>query len=56
MVFSVEKETDIPVINNCDIRPVLMVVLIKSKPVHFATNLYYIENFLWKNGDEAHIQ
>lgn len=32
-----------------------MVVLIKSKPVHLASNLYYIENFLWNNQQRDHI-
>lgn len=32
-----------------------MVVLIKSKPVHLASNLYYIEHFLWNNQRNAHV-
>lgn len=32
-----------------------MVVLIKSKPVHLASNLYYIENFFWNNQNKEHV-
>lgn len=47
-----ENESDIPVINNSDIIPVLVVVLIRSKLVHLASNLFYIECFLWAVKDE----
>lgn len=52
---SPDNEAEIPIINNNEIGPVLMVVLIKSKPVHLASNLYYIEKFLWLNQQEDHI-
>lgn len=33
-----------------------MVVLIKSKPVHLASNLCYIEHFLWAYKQSEHVK
>lgn len=51
-----ENEAEIPIINNSEITPVLMVVLVKSKPMHLASNLFYIEHFLWTNEQAEHIK
>ncbi|XP_063921355.1 uncharacterized protein LOC135136147 isoform X3 [Zophobas morio] len=40
-----EKENEIPVIDNRDILPVLMVVIIKSKLSHVFSNLFYVKSF-----------
>jgi hypothetical protein len=40
-----EKDNEIPIIDNRDIIPVLMVVIIRSKLVHIFSNLFYIKMF-----------
>ncbi|KAJ8942224.1 hypothetical protein NQ314_010124 [Rhamnusium bicolor] len=40
-----EKECEIPVINNEEIIPILMLVIIKSKLLYLPSNLFYIEFF-----------
>ncbi|KAJ8944539.1 hypothetical protein NQ318_009702 [Aromia moschata] len=40
-----EKEYEIPIINNEEVEPILMVVVIKSKLLYLPSNLFYIKIF-----------
>ncbi|GJQ80415.1 hypothetical protein Trydic_g12274 [Trypoxylus dichotomus] len=50
------EENKIPVVENRDIMPVLMIVIIRSKLIHLFSNMYYIENFLWELQESEHIK
>lgn len=48
--FTAESSNDenhIPVVENSDVIPVLMTVIVKSKLMHLYSSLYYINMFLW---------
>ncbi|XP_022914617.1 uncharacterized protein [Onthophagus taurus] len=51
-----DMENQIPVIENKDIVPILMAVIIKSKIIHLHSNMYYIEHFLWKLQNSQDVQ
>lgn len=53
-----EKENDIPIINNEEINPILIIILIRSKLMYFFSNLHFIKTFgenLLKNKDFSDI-
>ncbi|KAI4461655.1 hypothetical protein MML48_5g00006532 [Holotrichia oblita] len=50
------NENKIPIIENEEIIPILMIVIIRSKLIHIYSNMYYIEKFLWKLQESTHIQ
>lgn len=43
-----DKEHEIPIVNNNEIIPILMVVIVKSKLQHFYSNLCFIKSFYYK--------
>lgn len=44
LIFFVDKENDIPVVDNSDVIPVIMMVIVKSKLHYFPSNLFYIKS------------
>lgn len=49
-------ENKIPIVENDDILPILMIVIIRSKLLHINANIHYIESFLWKLQEFEHIR
>jgi len=41
------KESQLPTLTTDDLIPLLVTVIIQAKPLHMASNLYYMENFQW---------
>ncbi|PSN51356.1 hypothetical protein C0J52_07920 [Blattella germanica] len=41
------KDSQLPTLSTDDLIPLLVTVIIQAKPLHMASNLYYMENFQW---------
>ncbi|KAJ9579187.1 hypothetical protein L9F63_024706, partial [Diploptera punctata] len=41
------KDSQLPTLTTDDLIPLLVTVIIQAKPLHMASNLYYMENFQW---------
>ncbi|XP_021918868.1 uncharacterized protein LOC110829448 isoform X2 [Zootermopsis nevadensis] len=41
------KDSRLPTLTTDDLIPLLVTVIIQAKPLHMASNLYYMENFQW---------
>ncbi|XP_023721770.1 ankyrin repeat domain-containing protein 27 isoform X2 [Cryptotermes secundus] len=41
------KDSQMPTLMTDDLIPLLVTVIIQAKPLHMASNLYYMENFQW---------
>lgn len=47
MFFSLAEDSQLPTLMTDDLIPLLVTVIIQAKPLHMASNLYYMENFQW---------
>jgi hypothetical protein len=47
MFFSLVEDSQLPALGTDDLIPLLVTVIIQAKPLHMASNLYYMENFQW---------
>jgi hypothetical protein len=47
MLFSLAVDSQLPALMTDDLIPLLVTVIIQAKPLHMASNLYYMENFQW---------
>nr|CAD7269558.1 unnamed protein product [Timema shepardi]CAD7581159.1 unnamed protein product [Timema californicum] len=43
----ITEENHFPTMTTDDLIPLLITVIIQAKPIHAASNLFYVENFQW---------